>query len=262
MNHSHHHGTFGLLLLAFGGCNFALDINTRQEPVFSALPDAGPQSDAGQPESRDDAGSGPRPYNPGVYPSYPDASVVEPWDASSPVPGPQHTACKVPAPATLPSLPSINSDAAGRPAFDFWRDRSCGEVEGYPLCGEPSIIADYGCGSCMHGVAGSSEGVCNYGDADSWCDGEGELLSFRDGACHICAPIEAKARACCEGLVGFDCRAWPYPGDSKPGQACARHEDCESGLVCKQGGTGYGLCLCPDIFAEDLRGDTDCFTWN
>ena len=35
---------------------------------------------------------------------------------------------------------------------------------------------------------GDSEGVCAFGDIDTWCDGEGEVISLAPG-CYICAPI-------------------------------------------------------------------------
>ena len=90
-------------------------------------------------------------------------------------------------------------------------------------------------------------------DIDVRCDGEGEAVGYHDGQCWMCMPAEAHARACCDGLAGFDCRAWPFPSDGKPGMVCARHADCEPGLVCGRGGEysgGYGICQCPGVNVE------------
>lgn len=150
---------------------------------------------------------------------------------------PVHSACSMPLPSALPALPSINLTDAGRPKFDLWRDISCSDVS-----------------SCQ------AEDCSIYPDADVWCDGEGEAYSYRDGACWICAPIAAHAKACCMGEPGVDCRAWPYPGDGAPNTPCARHADCEPGLVCgSHGGSGYGLCMCPEQNGEDLIPDDSCF---
>lgn len=173
---------------------------------------------------------------------------------STPDPGPtpdtrmeHHRECAEAPPSPLPPLPPINMLATGRPAFDTWRDIPCEQVDA-PLCSEGES-PPWECGSCILGVAGANDGVCNYFDADNSCDGEGEAIGFGEGTCQVCGPVEARARACCEGLEGFDCRSWPYDADGRPGTICARHEDCEPGLVCAapSGGAGYGVCACPGV---------------
>lgn len=162
--------------------------------------------------------------------------------ASSPA---HHASCASPAPSPLPDVPLINTDAAGRPRFDDWRDIPC-PLDGY-LCGAAG--AGSSCQSqslCLESDAAVG-GVCTFGDSDTSCDGEGEVLGYGDGTCWLCAPIEAHAAACCAALPGFDCREWPYPADGAPGMVCARHEDCEPGLLCGAAGNskGYGICQCP-----------------
>lgn len=175
--------------------------------------------------------------------------------------GVRHDLCGNGMPIPPPPVPLVRSDPSGRPNFDLWRDLPC--EEDTPLC-----TPGDGCPSCLRGQEAAPSGVCaKYGDIDASCDGEGEVLSHFDQKCWICAPIVTHARACCAGLPGFDCRVWPYPGDGKPGMVCARHEDCEPGLVCGAGyldprvcgeddgachvaqarGGGYGLCQCPGI---------------
>lgn len=175
------------------------------------------------------------------------------------VSGVQHAACTQPTPDPMPELPPVNVTADGRPRFDLWRDLDCGDLAGN-LCGaagDASACEDQHL--CLQSDAAVG-GACTYVDSDMWCDGEGEVLGYGDGSCWLCAPIEAHAAACCAGLAGFDCRAWPYPADGKPGMACARHEDCEPGLVCgAPAGKGYGICQCPGLAAVTIQpSSTSC----
>lgn len=156
--------------------------------------------------------------------------------------------CSKPLPAAAPDVPRVRTNSVGRPLFDLWRDHDCEDVT-WTVCTDQS---DCGSGGCLPGTPGG-EGVCTYIDVDLHCDGEGEALNYMEGACWICSPTEVHARACCDGIAGFDCRAWPFPANGPPGSVCARHEDCEPGLLCGPGGTyaeGYGICQCPGANVE------------
>ena len=75
-------------------------------------------------------------------------------------------------------------------------------------------------------------------------------------------PVESHAAACCNEIPGVDCREWPYPGDGSPGMVCARHEDCEPGLVCgPPSGSGYGICMCPEIYGMEPGPAPWCWPW-
>jgi hypothetical protein len=75
-------------------------------------------------------------------------------------------------------------------------------------------------------------------------------------------PIEAHAAACCNEIPGVDCREWPYPADGAPGMVCARHEDCEPGLVCgPPTGSGYGICQCPETYGSEPGPASYCWSW-
>lgn len=167
----------------------------------------------------------------------------------------QHPACSAPFPAVAPALPPINWGPDERPRFDDWRDLGCEELDA-TSCEKP----DNGpCGTCLKGVE-DGPGVCTTFDIDIWCDGEGEALGYGEGTCWTCAPLAARAFACCNFPEGFDCRAWPYPSDGPPGSICARHEDCEPGLVCGAHlGEGYGICQCPGLASEDVVPPQSCF---
>lgn len=180
-----------------------------------------------------------------------------PRDATGPPVGTRHPQCKEPLPAELPSLPPINL-TNGFPAFKEWQSISCDTAKKQAsLCPEwtGSNTSPGECGSCLHG-APDDDGVCTYGDVDVWCDGEGEVIGLAPG-CWICSPPEVHARACCEGL-DVDCREWPFLSDSARGMICARHEDCELGLVCGAPGTGsgYGICKCPED--DPVKWNAEC----
>lgn len=168
----------------------------------------------------------------------------------------KHAACDSPFPDPAPAVPSINREPDARPSFDVWTDLDCDALSTQP-CGLPG---DPTCnGNCLRGVEGGP-GVCTHDDIDIWCDGEGEALAYGEGACWVCSPPEVRALACCQFPDGFDCRAWPYPSDGPPNSICARHEDCEPGLVCgPHRGSGYGLCQCPGADAESLAPPQSCF---
>lgn len=183
------------------------------------------------------------------------STTDDPTDAPSEV---QHPACALPFPATAPPLPPINWDADDRPRFDEWRDLGCEGLDA-GTCEAPDNAF---CGKCLKGVEDGT-GVCVLGDSDIWCDGgsaEGEALGFGGGDCWQCAPLSAHAFACCNFPEGYDCRAWPYPSDGPPNSICARHEDCEPGLVCgPHRGSGYGICQCPGSDSDEIAPPKSCF---
>lgn len=171
--------------------------------------------------------------------------------------GIQHAACSLATPDVLPPLPAVNVMANGRPKLDLWRDLGCesSEVNAIELCGDND-----GCSGQKLCIDSDGQGVCTYADVDIWCDGEGEVMGYGNGDCWTCLHVEAHAKACCEGLAGFDCRAWPFPADGKPGMVCARHEDCEAGLLCGASrGSGYGICQCPGLDAEGVAPPDLCW---
>ncbi|MCA9686762.1 MAG: hypothetical protein KC457_31640, partial [Myxococcales bacterium] len=175
-------------------------------------------------------------------------------DTNADTAGTQHPQCAEPAPDPLPDLPDINLNALGDPLFAQWQDINCDALD-VAVC---SSHGDCASGRCLFGTVGG-QGVCSYADIDVWCDGDGEGLNFLDFECFVCSPIEVHAAACCAGLPGFDCRTWPYPNDGPANSVCARHSDCEPGLICGSHiGSGYGICQCPGI--DDVNVPDSC--WN
>lgn len=161
--------------------------------------------------------------------------------------GQQHDSCAA-AVTEVPRLPSINVSATGRPHFDTWRDLLVGEAASYGCNTETDADCSENDLDICFALRGDGQGVCSYVDADIWCDGEGEVFSWRDGDCVLCMAVGSHAAACAAGIAGVDCRSWPYPSDGKPGTVCAAHEDCEPGLICGEGaGSGYGICQCPGL---------------
>ena len=153
-----------------------------------------------------------------------------------------HPACDSPLPSPLPALPPINM-TGDRPAFTDWEELDCDAIAGnWDFCNGPG---DPPCGGACLSDGPDQRGICTSFDVDLWCDGEGEVMGYGDGSCWMCAPIDAKAIACCADLPGFDCRIWPYEFNGRVGDPCAQHENCEPGLVCGSGGGGYGICQCP-----------------
>lgn len=168
-----------------------------------------------------------------------------------------HSCCSQPLPAVMPSVPMVDRTGDGRPVFDVWRDLAC-PVEAWTCdIGDPATCLPR---NCLR-VTEEGEGVCVYGDIDIDCDQEGEVVGYRDGQCWACMPAAVHKAACCEGIDGIDCRAWPFPADGRPGMVCARHEDCETGLICGASrGKGYGICQCPEtIGREPVPGSPSCF---
>ncbi|MCY1056556.1 hypothetical protein [Nannocystis sp. SCPEA4] len=187
--------------------------------------------------------------------SPPDGTSTEPVEPSTSggPDGPLHAACELPFPEPAPALPPINMGPDDTPKFDDWTDLACESLA--------DLTCDAQCGRCLRGVE-DGPGVCSFSDADIWCDGDGEAVGYGgEDACYICSPPEVRAFACCNFPEGFDCRVWPYPSDGPPGSICARHEDCEPGLVCgPHRGTGYGVCQCPGIADPDtVTPPESCF---
>lgn len=175
-------------------------------------------------------------------------STGAPDPTDTAVGGAQHPSCAAPPPDPLPALPAdITWDDAGRPRFAGWEDISCEDV--------PRDATAAGCeGQVL-------DGICFFPNADIWCDGEGEVIGWRDGECWLCGTPQAHASACCEGTGTVDCRIWPYPSDGVIGSPCARHADCEAGLVCGDSrGSGYGICQCAgEAAAYDVSPPDSCF---
>jgi hypothetical protein len=165
----------------------------------------------------------------------------------------KHAACSSALPTVLPDVPSVDVTPTGRPGFDLWRDLGCGMTDALSLC--DSTTSCPSSGECL---LFGPQGICT-GLAGSGAGCGAAVIGSEDGKCYGCARFEQHASACCLGLQGFDCRAWPYPSDGKPGIVCARHEDCEPGLLCGAGeGEGFGICQCPDAASEPPSPDFTC----
>lgn len=202
-----------MLLLAyvtFGtGC---LDTNLEPRPE----PDSGPRSDL-----VDDASTGT------------DAGTT----SAQPALGSRHPACDKRAPSSAPAL-SMSVDAFAE-EVNAWRAIPCELANAQPTCG-PGEACDDSSPICFRADEKRANGVCGP-DPLTERDPAPTLLSYRDGACVVNVRPEDKAAACCRGLVGFDCRTYPFGTLSAKGQRCASHDDCEEGLVCAE----PGLCTCP-----------------
>jgi hypothetical protein len=170
-----------------------------------------------------------------------------------------HASCIVAPPSAAPA-PAVKRDATGRPTFDWWRDLDCGAIPALETCRED--LDTWSCQQCLYASeateAGAADaGLCVYDWNLSDClQLYHAVANVRQGSCLLCETPEWKAQACCSGALGIDCRAWPYPADSRPGEPCARHADCEPGLLCKvSAGMDFGVCTCP----EAVPSPTSCF---
>jgi len=153
-----------------------------------------------------------------------------------------HATCAEPPPEPLPASPSVASDASGRPELDLYRDLDCDLLAAIARCAEADPADPYACTHCL-GAPGAPA-------ADAVCVPQarrGCVPVFHGSGCVSCVAPEVKARACCIGL-DVDCRAWPFDASSRPGEPCARHSDCEPGLLCAalDAETRFGLCSCPE----------------
>jgi len=175
-----------------------------------------------------------------------------------------HPDCTEHYPDPPPPVPEVNMDETGRPYFDHWRDHECDNVT-YLLCRDnlaECVLWEGEDGWCYQ-LEDGGEGVCAFPDLDIWCSGGIQaVLSYKDGDCFMCLPVVSHAAACCEGIPGVDCRAWPYPADGRPGMVCARHEDGEGGRLCgPTKGSGYGTCQCPEVYGTNPDLGPDCWPW-
>jgi hypothetical protein len=246
-----------LALLGVSACTFEIKVDLPE----SEMSDDG--EDGGTDRARD-GGDGQEGGHAGEYDASRDGDGALAGDASGDggsdgLAGTIHPACSVPRGTSLPPVVGVHGDASGRPAFDFWRDLGCESVADYPTCEVPrqvTALGDWHCYKCSYRTG---TGICSADDSTRCATSGNELLTLGEGRCHLCAPVEAKARACCAELPDIDCRAWPYPANSKPGEGCARHDDCEPGLVCRVlADQGYGLCVCPDASLPSEAGVNDC----
>ena len=217
-----------LLAWALGGCDFA--------PFAVDIPRS---HDAGQGSSMMPAEAGARDAGP------PDAAP--PPDASEPDPR-LHASCAAALPEVLPAPPPVPLDASGRPLFDLYRNVSCDDAAQQPLCDENTLCPSEFGASCVQSSA-SDPGICAYHD-----DNTGRIpFTLDEGRCVTWGVLAVHQRACCAHIPGVDCRAWPYgqaqSRTSKIGELCARHGDCEPGLLCKAF-YEVGLCSCPDSDEE------------
>jgi len=175
-------------------------------------------------------------------------ATLDAGDASA-MPPVRHEACTTDFPAFAPE-PFVATDATGRPLFDASRDISCEDAAAYPLCSEvPGPTED--CASCVRSSDGGDELCVPTPDEGGFLVGTIAQVT-PDGTCVSYIPPRARARACCEKLAGFDCRAWPFETKGRPGELCERHDDCEAGLVCKGVSPSFfartsAICMCPEI---------------
>lgn len=183
-------------------------------------------------------------------------SDTDATDDSTTAPPAHHPGCDLPFPTPTPDLPDINSNADGTPKFNDWAALSCDSVDTNHTC---NVETDCGQSKCLQPADGEP-GVCTESDIDIWCDGEGEAIGYGDHTCWICAFPEYHAFACCTAIPTFDCRVWPFPADGPSGSVCARHDDCEPGLVCgPHKGAGYGICQCPGLAPASVVPPDSCF---
>ncbi len=168
-----------------------------------------------------------------------------------PVPA-QHAACLLPMPPAgeLPASPTA-ADAISQPPATV----DCANAAPVFECDD-----DLGCpfvGSCLKPERGA-RGIC--------VKSGGVSLGHASGACVTWVAPEFKAAACCAGVTGLDCRAWPIADGARagvPGELCQLHDDCEPGLLCgstsdARWGKGWGRCVCPGVDAASLFAEIGC----
>jgi len=221
--------------LFLGACT--LDLSSVPEP----RPVVTPTRDAGE-DSRQDTGTAPASLDAGS--TAPDATMID--DAAQRA---KHVACSKRVPEVLPTAPPVLADAAGRPLFDYFHELDCDDeaVQSYPTCASYDGSGPFLCDACV----GSPELEARFCQSDAIPGPTCAPLLTGEGACLSCVPLEAKRRACCEGIDEL-CTRWPYKGTSMLGGPCAIHDDCEPGLVCLASQSdqpvGFGRCSCPDAY--------------
>lgn len=167
-----------------------------------------------------------------------DSETIE----EAPRPPTRHDACGEPLPEPVPESPPVATTPGGRPEFDLFFELDCGQFGDHASC-----TADdrdpHACARCLsqHEDTAPESAVC-VPRAQRGC-----IAVAHGGGCVSCVAPEAKAKACCLGR-DIDCRSWPFDAGSAPGELCARHEDCEPGLLCKTlpEERRFGLCMCPE----------------
>jgi hypothetical protein len=174
---------------------------------------------------------------------------------------PQHASCTMPNTASDLEALVVPTDARGRPSFDWWRDISCEEVTVWETCTPDLNGRSRDCEQCIRGDELAETGLCLGDYRPAFCESinnqtVGELS---EKGCLFCADNRMRRHACCNQIAGFDCRSWPYPSNSELGGLCARHADCEPGLVCKTiADWPFGSCTCPEV---NLAQYTECSYW-
>jgi hypothetical protein len=150
----------------------------------------------------------------------------------------------------------VRTDENHRPLFDTFRDLDCQTLARVSTCS--GADQDAGCSGACFGEDSRATPLCVAVEPLANClDEDVTVVAAQHGSCRACATVETKARLCCDDATRFDCRAWPYDHDGLPGDVCARHEDCAAGLLCKDGGHGFGMCTCPES-APRTDDDDSC----
>jgi hypothetical protein len=195
---------------------------------------------------------------------HPDGSTTDGGEdaATRPVPGlPHHATCKWPNVETDRETVLVPTDARGRPSFDWWRDITCEETSDYETCTPDLNGRSRECDQCIRGDSSAASGLCIGPYGPDFCiEGTHSIaVELNPRGCLVCADPRLRQHACCNQIAGFDCRSWPYPGNSTVGGLCARHADCEAGLMCKtQVGWRFGTCTCPELTGPAY---SECSPW-
>jgi hypothetical protein len=173
-----------------------------------------------------------------IHEAVTDGGTVE----NAPTPPAKHPACDEPLPEPLPESPPVATTPGGRPEFDQFLELDCDQFQDQASC-TADDRAPFACARCLSAREDTApeRAVC-VPLAQRGC-----IVVAHGGGCLSCVAPEAKARACCLGL-DIDCRPWPFDAGSGPGELCARHDDCQPGLLCKAlpEERRFGLCTCPE----------------
>ncbi len=173
----------------------------------------------------------------------------------------RHPSCQQASTATDLTSLLVDTDARGRPSFDWWRDLSCEEVAGHETCTLDLNGRSARCEGCLRSADDADVGLCVKEPSPLFCDDTPNhgVIALASKACLFCGDNRLHRYACCHQIEGFDCRSWPFPGNSGPQGLCARHADCEPGLMCKTGALGrFATCMCPETEQHEF---TECPLW-
>jgi hypothetical protein len=137
---------------------------------------------------------------------------------------------------------------SGRPEFDLFLELECAALEHHETC--DAAVERGGALECEH-CLGNHDSERAAGAVCVPRARRGCIAVAHGAGCISCVAPEAKAQACCLGLE-IDCRPWPFEQSSGPGELCARHDDCEAGLLCKTLAEErrFGVCSCPERTPE------------